>query len=75
MSEQTEVQKADLIAVRVTARRDGWWRAGKQWSAAGTEASVAADVLAVLEAEPMLVVERLPETAGQDAGAGTGKKA
>ena len=45
--------------MRVTAKRDGWWRAGLQWSAAGTEASVTQEQLAMLEAEPMLIVERL----------------
>lgn len=59
MSDKGEARKDELVAVRVTAKRDGWWRAGLQWSAAGTEASVTQEQLAMLEAEPMLIVERL----------------
>lgn len=52
------------MKVRVTAKPlDGFNRAGRRWSSAGDEVEVSSDVLAILEAEPLLSVERLDSEA------------
>ncbi|CCG09270.1 HI1506-related protein [Pararhodospirillum photometricum] len=64
--------------IRVSARRAGFRRGGRAWGLAPTEvdaATMTPSQLAALEAEPMLVVERLAEADGNPKQPKPGKEA
>lgn len=52
-----KAEKSELINVIVTARREGFRRAGRAWSSTPAQAEVTPTEMEQLKAEPMLMVQ------------------